>query len=232
MIRTKVISYDLGDCWRVAPPTPHWLRAYGHPYTIILPPIRGSSSEDTLLSKLSAKITAVFRRARPERYYVETHLGDWLHHIESLCSSCGLTRGAWSSLAVIQLRGAARRWWESIGQDLNLVRWRDFRRNITEYFIGLFLYRKRMADLTYAPGRRFFTRTVIYAEMHPRAKRVDTPPTRRLENAEDASSHVEVPAHTNQKPWEMMMPALIQKRRTPPKFSLKEKMTRLMVHEY
>ncbi|GMN40354.1 hypothetical protein TIFTF001_009569 [Ficus carica] len=184
-----------------------------------MPPIRGSSSVDTLLSELGAKITAVFRKARPERYYGETHPGDWLHHIESLCSSCGITRGAWSRLAVIQLKGAARRWWESIGQDLNLVRWMDFCRNITEYFVGHFLYRERMADLTYAQGRRFFTRAaiwahvhgesmefptypdydylsseVIYAEMHLRAERVYTPSTRELENVEDASSHVKAPA--------------------------------------
>ncbi|GMN22499.1 hypothetical protein TIFTF001_045662 [Ficus carica] len=102
-----------------------------------MPPIRGSSSEDTLLSELGAKITAAFRRARPDHYNGETHPGDWLHHIESLCSSCGITRGAWSRLAVIQLR------------------------------------------------------EVIYAEMHLKADRVNTPPTRELENVEDASSHVE-----------------------------------------
>ncbi|GMN33346.1 hypothetical protein TIFTF001_046696 [Ficus carica] len=98
--------------------------------------------------------------------------------------------------------GAARRWWESIGQDLNLIHWRDFRRNITEYFVGPFLYRERRADLTYAEGRRFFTRAarwapvheVIYAEMHLRAEMVDTPPSRELENGEDASSHVEASA--------------------------------------
>ncbi|GMN66043.1 hypothetical protein TIFTF001_035110 [Ficus carica] len=225
-----------------------------------------SSSEDTLLSELGAKITAAFRRARPKYYYGETNPGDWLHHIESLCNSCGITQGAcgitqgaWSRLTVIQLRGAARRWWESIGQDLNLVRWRDFRRNITEYFVGPFLYKERMIDLTYAQGRRFFTQAVrwapvhgesmqeykrrfeedllvecpyelrqedacelfwqgvpheiralvyfprsypdydhlysevIYAKMHLRAERVDTPP-RGLDDAEDASSHVEAPA--------------------------------------
>ncbi|GMN32571.1 hypothetical protein TIFTF001_048186 [Ficus carica] len=225
-----------------------------------MPPIRGSSSEDTLLSELGAKITAAFRRARPDHYNGETHLGDWLHHIESLCSSCGITRRAWSRLAVIQLRGAARHWWESIGQDLNLIHWRDFRRNITEYFVGPFLYRERRAELIYAQGRRFFTRAagwapvhgesmqeykrrfeedllvecpyelrqedacelfwkgvpheiralvyfprpypdydhlcseVIYAEMHLKADRVNTPPTRELENVEDASSHVEASA--------------------------------------
>ncbi|GMN19362.1 hypothetical protein TIFTF001_042866 [Ficus carica] len=119
-----------------------------------MPPIRGSSSEDILLSELGAKITAAFRRARPEHYYGETHPGDWLYHIESLCSSCH------------------------------------------------FLYRGRMVDLTYAQGRRFFARAarwapvheVIYAEMHLRVERVDTPPIRGLENAEDASSHVEAPA--------------------------------------
>ncbi|GMN57119.1 hypothetical protein TIFTF001_026225 [Ficus carica] len=240
-------------------------------------PIRGSSSEDTLLSRLGVKITAAFRT-----------------HIESLCSSCGITRGAWSRLAVIQLSGPARRWWESIGQDLNLVHWRDFRRYITEYFVGPFLYRERMADLTYAQGRRFFTRAVrwapvhgesmqeykrqfkedllvecpyelhqedacelfwqgvpheirtlvyfsrsyldydhlcsevSYAEKHLRGERVNTPPTRKLENVEDATMLRHQP-HTNQKPWETMMPALVQKRRTPPKFSPKEKMTRLMV---
>ncbi|GMN73666.1 hypothetical protein TIFTF001_052218 [Ficus carica] len=198
-----------------------------------MPPIRGSSSEDTLLSELGAKITTAFWRARPDHYYGETHPGDWLHHIESLSSSCGITRGAWSRLAVIQLRGAARR---------------------------PFLYRERRANLTYAQGRRFFTRAarwalvhgesmqeykcrfeedllvecpyelrqedayqlfwqgvpheiraliyfprpyadydhlcseVIYAEMHLRAERVVTPPSRELENGEDASSHVEAPA--------------------------------------
>ncbi|GMN47761.1 hypothetical protein TIFTF001_016939 [Ficus carica] len=106
-----------------------------------MPPIRGSSSEDTLLSELGAKIMAAFRRARPDHYYGEIHPGDWLHHMESLCSSCGITRGAWLRLAVIQLRGAARRWWESVGQDLNL----------------------RMADLTYAQGCRFFTRAARWA---------------------------------------------------------------------
>ncbi|GMN25452.1 hypothetical protein TIFTF001_045950 [Ficus carica] len=73
---------------------------------------------------------------------------------------------AWSRLAVIQLRGATRRWWESIGQDLNLVRWRDFRCNITEYFVGHFLYRGRMVDLTYAQGRRFFARAARWAPVH------------------------------------------------------------------
>ncbi|GMN64852.1 hypothetical protein TIFTF001_033926 [Ficus carica] len=34
---------------------------------------------------------------------------------------------------------------------------------------------------------------VIYAEMHLRAEMVNTPPTRGLENAKDASSHVEAP---------------------------------------
>ena len=131
-----------------------------------MPPIRGSSSEDTLLSELGAKITAAFRRARPDHYNGETHPGDWLHHIESLCSSCGITRGAWSRLAVIQLRGAARHWWESIGQDLNLIHWRDFRRNITEYFVGPFLYRERRAELTYTQGRRFFTRAAAWAPIH------------------------------------------------------------------
>ncbi|GMN58903.1 hypothetical protein TIFTF001_028001 [Ficus carica] len=33
---------------------------------------------------------------------------------------CGISREAWSRLAVIQRRGAATRWWESIEQDLNL----------------------------------------------------------------------------------------------------------------
>ncbi|GMN51393.1 hypothetical protein TIFTF001_020539 [Ficus carica] len=190
-----------------------------------MPPIRGSSSEDTLLSELGAKITAAFRRARPDHYNGETHPGDWLHHIESLCSSCGITRGAWSRLAVIQLRGAARHWWESSGQDLNLIHWSDFRRNIMEYFVGPFLYRERRAELTYTQGRRFFTRAaawapihvpheiralvyfprpypdydhlcseVIYAEMHLKAERVNTPPTREFENVEDVSSHVEASA--------------------------------------
>ncbi|GMN24946.1 hypothetical protein TIFTF001_047692 [Ficus carica] len=194
-----------------------------------MPPIRGSSSEDTLLSELGAKITTAFRRARPDHYNGETHPGDWLHHIESLCSSCGITRGAWSRLVVIQLKGP-------------------------------FLYRERRAELTYAQGRRFFTRAagwapvhgesmqeykrrfeedllvecpyelrqedacelfwkgvpheiralvyfprpypdydhlcseVIYAEMHLKADRVNTPPTRELENVEDASSHIEASA--------------------------------------
>ncbi|GMN22041.1 hypothetical protein TIFTF001_040162 [Ficus carica] len=35
---------------------------------------------------------------------------------------------------------------------------------------------------------------VIYAEMHLRAEMVDIPPTGGLEDAEDASSHVEAPA--------------------------------------
>ncbi|GMN55418.1 hypothetical protein TIFTF001_024548 [Ficus carica] len=42
MIRTEVISYDLRGCWRVAPPTPHWLRAYrkGDPFLPqVTPPI-------------------------------------------------------------------------------------------------------------------------------------------------------------------------------------------------
>ncbi|GMN36083.1 hypothetical protein TIFTF001_042368 [Ficus carica] len=201
-----------------------------------MPPIRGSSSEDTLLSELGAKITAAFRSARPDHYYGETHPADWLHHIE--------------------------RWWESIGQDLNLIHWRDFHRNITEYFVGPFLYQERRVDFTYAQGRRFFTwvwvtgwasihgksmheykrrfeedlliecpyelrqgdacelfwqgvpheiqalvyfprpypdydhlcSEVIYAEMHLRAEMVDTPPTRELENVDDASSHVKTPA--------------------------------------
>ncbi|GMN57828.1 hypothetical protein TIFTF001_026938 [Ficus carica] len=179
-----------------------------------MPPTRGSSSEDTLLSELGAKIMAAFRRARPEHYYGETHPGDWLHHIEH--------------------------WWESIGQDLNLVRWRDFRRNITEYVVGHFLYRERMADLTYAQGRRFFARAarwapvheVIYAEMNLRAERVDTPPKRELENVEDASSHVEAPAPYQPEVGETMMPSLILKRRTSLRFSLKEKMPRLMINEY
>ncbi|GMN65280.1 hypothetical protein TIFTF001_034350 [Ficus carica] len=100
-----------------------------------MPPIRGSSSEYTLLSELSTKISIAFRKARPERYYGGTYLGDWLYHIESLCISCGITWEAWSRLAVIQLRGAVRRWWESIG----------------------------MADSTYAQGRCFFTRAAGWA---------------------------------------------------------------------
>ncbi|GMN54176.1 hypothetical protein TIFTF001_023292 [Ficus carica] len=124
----------------------------------------------------------------------------------------------WSRLAVIQLRGAVRRWWESIGQDLNLIHWRDFRRSITEHFVVPFIYREKMVDSMYAQGCLFFTRAgvlheiralvyfpqpyldydhlcseVIYAEMHLRVEMVDTLPTRGLENAEDASSHVEAP---------------------------------------
>ncbi|GMN68298.1 hypothetical protein TIFTF001_037355 [Ficus carica] len=224
-----------------------------------MPPIRRSSSKDTLLSELDTKIKTAVRKARPKHYYVKTHQGNWLHHIESLCSSCGITWEAWSRLAVIQLRSATRRWWESIGQDLNLVYWRGFRRNIMEHFVGPFLYRKTMVDSTYAQGRCFFTQAVgwaprqgesmqeyrhrfeedflaecpyklrqedacelfwqgvphkiralvyfprpypdydhlclevIYAKMYMRAERVDTPPIGGLEDAEDASSHVEVP---------------------------------------
>lgn len=69
-----------------------------------MPLIRGLSFEDTLLSELSTKITTTFHRARPERYNGETHLGDWLHHIESLCSLCSITWEAWSRLATIQPR--------------------------------------------------------------------------------------------------------------------------------
>ena len=92
-----------------------------YPYIISMPRIRGSPYEDTFLSELGTKITAAFWRARPKRYSGKTHPGDYLHHIASLYSSCGITWEAWSRVVIIQLRGAARHWWESIGQDLNLV---------------------------------------------------------------------------------------------------------------
>ena len=61
---------------------------------------------------------------------------------------------------------------------------------------------------------------------------VDTSPTRGLENAEDASSHVEATTLHQLEAVGDDDAVLIQKRRTPPRFSLKEKMTRRMVYEY
>ncbi|GMN63047.1 hypothetical protein TIFTF001_032125 [Ficus carica] len=146
-----------------------------------------------------------FRKVRLEHYYEETHPEDWLHHINPLCSSNGITCKAWARQVVIQLRGAAWRWWESIGRDLNIICWRDFRRNIMEHFAYPFLYRERMANLIctrtsflYLGGRMdiyydHLCSETIYVEMHLRAEMVDTPLARGLEDIEDTSSHVEVP---------------------------------------
>lgn len=58
-------------------------------------------------------------------------------------------------LAVIQIKGATRYWWESSEQDLNLIRWRDFCSNIMVHFAGPFFYKERTTDLMYAQGHGF-----------------------------------------------------------------------------